>query len=122
MFSFFGKEQCSDMSLFGYLTQACGGARNQAIDDKSPIQERVINSLVQLHINRKKVTINQRQAILIAFAAELVAQDSLLKRDSGLIKCVNKFGEMLEGNWDFRDLSILKFKEELSRYGCVFDF
>ena len=133
MFGFL-KDNCNDMDLLGYLFQSCGGLHNQLTDDRNfsyywkdaddlgvyqnKLIDRVHHTLGQ---SGKRVTKKQEQ--LIVFAAELIEQhlcDSKLKNNK-IEQCVVRFAEMMS-DFDFRDKSINTFREELAKFGCVFNF
>jgi hypothetical protein len=135
MFGFL-KDGCNDMDLFGYLFQSCGGLHNQLMIDKKykydwgsrndfgVYQNKLINK-VHLQIGQRGKRVNEKQEQLIVFAAELIEQhlcDTDLKNNK-IKKCVLRFAEMLmKDDFDFRDKSIKTFREELAKFGCVFNF
>ncbi len=111
------------MDLYGYLVQAIGAVHNkgeQISEGRFPHQQIVY--IVDLMLTDKGKKIDERQQRLVKFAAELADQYSSLNDQNDIKKYVERFGEMMKEGWNFRDPSVEKFRERISRFGCSFEF
>ncbi len=122
MFGFF-KSACHDGDLFGYIVQAAGGALNLVNEHKVGqfSKERIIQ-LVNVSLDQRRRKIDIRQERLVNFAAEIIEQQIGIGTQTDVSKHVQSFAKMMmRGGVNFHDPSVNLFKDQLARYGCVFN-
>lgn len=122
MFGFL-KEPCSDMDLYGYLTQAVGGLINSNKECGRRFSDEDILKRIDLYLHQRKRKLDQRQQLLIRFAAELVTQYYYHRSgdETAIKRYCDRFAEMMV-NFDFRDPAVEGLREELDRFVCTFKY
>lgn len=120
----FKKMPCSDMDLYGYLTQAFGGTVNRldAIGG-GRFDAADIIKLIDLMLDQRKRTIDSRQRSLVKFAAEEVTKRYYTSGDNNKIKLYcDRFAEMMRSEFDFSDPAFNGLHMELALMGCSFNY
>lgn len=124
MFGFL-KEPCGDMDLYGYFATAVGGVVSLARQKGSKFDEEDLLKRVDLFLQQRRRKIDARQQLLVKFAAELVVQHCFYVEDKN--NQINQFSQRLgslvdDANFNYQDPAIEGLREELKRFGCLFQY
>jgi len=123
MFNFL-KSPCNDADLYGYLVQCAGGIYNlaESIGEDGFSQDNLLRC-IDSSLEQRRKKIDERQRSLIQLSSKIIVQCVTTGKLPEILKSVRRFAEMKRGgDFDFLDSSVAQFRNDLARFGCVFDF